>query len=363
MPPEVSVAYLFSGLQSDLRFPFTVVQNFTSVDFRRMSQGILGLSLREKMAVAMARHRESAEFVREASALTEAVFSEKACVFHWYFAIVVSGADLHELESRVSKISTYMKRLRGSEVLEERENRVLGELATLPGNSRYGLRYNVVTSRNAGRPGHGLPALVQGTAIPSSCSAIVRVASTRTRCSPGESRAGARRCSARPGRASRSCCSRSCWATPPSRPRATSSTGETPSVRSSSCSPARARATWPSCASRAARSSSIRCPWSGRWRRRARQMAAGTYQLALEDGSRIPCPVAEAKVFFEAWLEGLLGQGDMLPMDRKNRLDRALKGASGKGGFFKDFEIQCRRYIEDRRRGAAASRRARCGIC
>ena len=80
-------------------------------------------------------------------------------------------------------------------------------------------------------------------------------------------------------------------------------------------------------------------------------MTAGTYQMALEDGSRIPCPVAEAKVFFEAWLEGLLGQGDMLPMDRKNRLDRALKGASGKGGFFKDYEIQCRRYTEDCRRG------------
>ena len=62
---------------------------------------------------------------------------------------------------------------------------------------------------------------------------------------------------------------------------------------------------------------------------KSRQMAAGTYQMALEDGTHVPCPVADAKVFFEAWLEGLVAQGEMLPMERKNRLDRALKGASG----------------------------------
>ena len=75
-------------------------------------------------------------------------------------------------------------------------------------------------------------------------------------------------------------------------------------------------------------------------------------EVYFVDDRRIPCPVADAKVFFEAWLEGLVAQGEMLSMERKNRLDRALKGASGKGGFFKDFEIQCRRFIEDRRRGS-----------
>jgi hypothetical protein len=84
-------------------------------------------------------------------------------------------------------------------------------------------------------------------------------------------------------------------------------------------------------------------------------VAAGIHQLALEDGTRVPCPVADAKVFFEAWLEGLVAQGEMLPMDSKNRLDRALKGASGNGGFFRDFEIQCRRFIEERRQGSRAA--------
>jgi hypothetical protein len=88
---------------------------------------------------------------------------------------------------------------------------------------------------------------------------------------------------------------------------------------------------------------------------KARQVAAGIHQMALEDGTRVPCPVADAKVFFEAWLEGLVAQGEMLPMDSKNRLERALKGASGNGGFFRDFEIQCRRFIEERRQGSRAA--------
>jgi type IV secretory pathway VirB4 component len=36
------------------------------------------------------------------------------------------------------------------EVLEERESRVLGELAGLPGNGQFGLRPNIVTSKNVG---------------------------------------------------------------------------------------------------------------------------------------------------------------------------------------------------------------------
>jgi hypothetical protein len=350
MPPEVSVAYLFSGLQSDLRFPFTVVQNFTSVDFRRMSQGILGLSLREKMAAAMARHRDSAEFAREAAALTDAVFSEKACVFYWYFAVIVSGSDVHELESRVTKISTYMKRLRGSEVLEERENRVLGELAALPGNSRYGLRYNVVTSRNGGdlamvyrlSSGDREPILLFGDR-----QGGVYSYSLFSRGEPSWSKAVLG-----PPGSGKSVMLQSFLlgnATQPSQGYVID--------RGNSFGPLfelLSRESPSDVAVMRFQGGSFQfnpLPLVWALEEKARRIAAGTYQLALEDGSRISCPVAEAKIFFEAWLEGLLGQGEMLAMERKNRLDRALKGASGKGGFFKDYEIQCRRYLEERRQG------------
>jgi hypothetical protein len=351
MPPEVSVAYLFSGLQTDLRFPFTVVQNFSSVHFGRMSRGLLGLSLREKMAAAMARHRESAEFVREASALTDAVFADRACVFHWYFAVIVAGSDIHELESRVAKVSTYMKRLRGSEVLEERENRVLGELATLPGNSRYGLRYNVVTSRNAGdlamvyrlSSGDRDPFLLFGDR-----QGGVFSYSLFSRGEPSWSKAVLG-----PPGSGKSVMLQSFLlgnATHPSQGYVID--------RGNSFGPLFELLSRESPADVAVmrfqggafQFNPLPLVWA--LEEKARQIAAGTHQLALEDGTRVPCPVADAKVFFEAWLEGLLGQGDLLSMDRKNRLDRALKGASGKGGFFKDFEIQCRRFIEDRRRGA-----------
>jgi hypothetical protein len=354
MPPEVSVAYLFSGLQSELRFPFTVVQNFASVDFARMSRGLLGLTLREKMASAMPRHRESAEFAREANALMDAVFADKACVFHWYFAVIVCGANVHELESRVTKISTYMKRLRGSDVLEERHNRVLGELATLPGNSRYGLRHNVVTSRNAAdlamvyrlSGGDRTPFMLFGDR-----QGGVYAYSLFSRGEPSWSKA---------------------VLGPPG-------SGKSVMLQSFLLS----NAGFPSQGYVIDRGNSFGplfellskenpkevavmrfqggafqfnpLPLVWALEEKARQVAAGTYQMALEDGTQVPCPVADAKVFFEAWLEGLLAQGEMLPMDSKNRLDRALKGASGNGGFFRDFEIQCRRFIEERRHGSLAT--------
>jgi hypothetical protein len=46
--------------------------------------------------------------------------------------------------------STQMKLMQSGDVLEERANRVLAELARLPGNGQYGLRLNRVTSRQAG---------------------------------------------------------------------------------------------------------------------------------------------------------------------------------------------------------------------
>jgi len=57
--------------------------------------------------------------------------------------------------------------------------------------------------------------------------------------------------------------------------------------------------------------------------------------------------VEQAKQFFEAWLDALVGQGRVLDPSQKNLLDRALKGSgsTGRGGFFRDFENQCQQYL------------------
>lgn len=78
---------------------------------------------------------------------------------------------------------------------------------------------------------------------------------------------------------------------------------------------------------------------------RDRQVAAGEYRMILEGGEQLPCPVEDARLFFEAWLDCLVGRQRGLAPAEKNRLDRALKGADGQGGFFRDFENQCRSYL------------------
>jgi len=83
---------------------------------------------------------------------------------------------------------------------------------------------------------------------------------------------------------------------------------------------------------------------------RERQQQAGEYRMVLEAGEQLGCPVDEAKLFFEAWLDGLIGQKDGLSPTTKNRLDRALKGADGRSGFLRDFENQCVQYLRTRRR-------------
>ena len=352
LPPEVSVAYLFAGLQSELRFPFTVVQNFTSVDFGRLSQGLFGLAMRERMAAALQNRHHEGEFVREANALSHAVHAERACVFQWYFAIVLSGETVHELESRFTKVSTFLKKLRGSDVLEERENRVLGELATLPGNSRYGLRHNVVTSRNAGdlamvyrlSRGDAVPSMLfgdrQGGVYGYSVFSRAEPSWSKGVCGPPGSGKSVLLQSFLLGNAvfpsQGYVIDEGNSFGPVFELLSRESPGDVAVMRFQSGS---------------FQFNPLPLVWA--LEEKARQTATGTYQMVLSDGTQLPCPVAEAKVFFEAWLEGLIGQGKLLPMDQKNRLDRALKGDKGHGGFFREFENNCRRFIADRRRGEA----------
>jgi hypothetical protein len=351
MPPELSVAYLYAGLQSELRFPFTVAQNFASLDFTRLSGGALGLAMRERMASALQdRHRDSAAFVKEANSLMNAVYAEKACTFHWYFAIVVSGETVHELESRVNKVGTFLKRLKGSEVMEEREHRVFGELATLPGNSRFGLRYNVVTSRNAGdlamvyrlSRGDQAPSLLFGDR-----QGGVYGYSLFSRGEPSWSKAVLG-----PPGSGKSVLLQSFLlanAVFPSQGYVIDEGNSFGSIfellhRENPDEVAVMRFEGGSF-----QFNTLPLVWA--IEEKERQIAAGTYQLPLEDGTQLPDPVVAAKVFFEAWLEGLVSQGGLLAMDKKNQLDRALKGASGNGGFFREFENHCQRYLTERRRG------------
>ena len=92
------------------------------------------------------------------------------------------------------------------------------------------------------------------------------------------------------------------------------------------------------------------CPLAWALKEKERQQREGLYLQPLPDGGFLPCPVAQAMLFFEAWLDALVGQGRALDPTQKNLLDRALKGgeASGRGGFFRDFENQCRQYLRAR---------------
>ncbi len=107
VPPAESIAYLFARLQNEIRFPLVLAQTFRALDFAQIGPRIARI----------------ANFQGETQA---------------------------ELEDRAAKVGTQMRLMGSGDVLEERANRVLAELSTLPGNGQYGLRLNRLTSRQAG---------------------------------------------------------------------------------------------------------------------------------------------------------------------------------------------------------------------
>lgn len=94
------------------------------------------------------------------------------------------------------------------------------------------------------------------------------------------------------------------------------------------------------------------CPLVWALAEKDRQQAEGKWKMELPGGGQVPCPVEQARLFFEAWLDGLVNQGKPLDPSDKNLLDRALKGgdSSGEGGFFRDYENQCRSYLRAKER-------------
>lgn len=341
-PPEKSVAYLFSNLQSEIRFPYTIAQNFTALDFEKMERP---LRRRANFAAALAgRHRESANYLAEAQELLEEVRQERACPFNWYFAALVEGETSAQLEDRVAKFTAQMKKIQGGEALEEHGNRALAELAAIPGNGQYALRRNIVTSRAAGdlasafklSSGDAKPFLLFGDR-----KGGVFGYSLFTRAEPSWNKAVL----GLPG-SGKSMLLNAFLLGNASFP----SQGYVLD-RGNSFGPlfeVLAEEMPEEVAVMRLRGGHFKfspLPLCWALEERRRQEVFGTYKMPLEEGGVLPCPVESAKLFFEAWLDGLVGQGKPLDPAAKNRLDRALKGPGGAGGFFRDFENQCEAYL------------------
>jgi hypothetical protein len=352
-PPDVTVEYLFENLQRDIRFPFSVVQNFASIDFSKMDGTLLGLERRRSMAIALSpMSPHCADFAAEATALQGAVRSDRCAVFRWYFAIIVTGANKAELEERTAQLTMVLKRFEGGQVLEEpRRTRMLGELATLPGNARYGMRRNLATSRNAADLAM-VYRLSRGDAEPYRLF--------------GDRQGGVYSCSII---SEFEACSNKAFVGPPG-------SGKTTLAESFMLATMAHRSQGyvidegnsygamfemlqnehPDEVAVMRFTSDVFSfnPCNVAWALEEidAQKRRGDYRRRLSDGTQVPCPLQEEQVFFVPFLTCLITQGrGPLTGAEKNQLDLALRGDSGNGGFFQDYIAICQDYLEDKRAG------------
>jgi len=350
VPPAESIAYLFARLQNEIRFPLVLAQTFRALDFAQIGPRIARLA---NFAGALAgKHRESALYHAEAQDFLGAVRAHNACPFNWYFTILVQGETQAELEDRAAKVGTQMRLMGSGDVLEERANRVLAELSTLPGNGQYGLRLNRLTSRQAGElamvyrlsTGDKPPFLIFGDRKGGAFSY-----SLYSRREPSWNKAVL----GLPGSGKSMLMNAFLLGNAmfPSQGYVLD--------KGNSYGPVfefLAQEMPDKVAVMRLRGGEFRfnpLPLTWALEERERQKASGEYRMVLEGGEQLSCPVEDARLFFESWLDGLVGQKRGLTPAEKNRLDRALKGEDGKSGFFRDFENQCRAYLARRERGEA----------
>lgn len=270
--------------------------------------------------------------------------------FQWYFGLLVQGSAPAELEDRCAKISGLMKRIQGREVeggepLEERACRFLAELSTTPGNAVYGQRFNLVTSSAAAdlamvyrlHPGDETPFMLLGDR-----KGGVYSYSLFSRGEPSWNKAVL----GLPGSG------KSMFLNAVLLGNAMFESQGYVIDKGNSYGPIfelLEKEMPTEVAAMRLRGGDFRFnPFPLTWamEERERRMANGTYLMPLDGGGFLSCPVADAKLFFEAWLDGLVSQGKPLAPGQKNGLDRALKGDSGNGGFFRDYENQCRSFME-----------------
>jgi hypothetical protein len=343
MPPKQSAAYLLARMQNEIRFPVTVTQTFRALDSAVIGPRVARLA---NFAAALAgRHRESAEYLAEARDFLGSVRSDGACPFNWSFSVLVQGQNAAEVEDRATKVATQLKMLNGAEVMEERDARALAEIAGLPGNGQFNLRSNIITSQNVGdlamvyrlSSGDKTPFLLFGDR-----KGGVFGYSLFTRREPSWNKAVL----GLPGSG------KSMLMNSFLLGNANFDSQGYVLDKGNSFGPIfeLLAAEMPdNVAVMRLRGGDFRFnPFPLVWalQERDRQREAGTYRMALEGGDTVSCPVEDARTFFESWLDALVGQGTVLAPTAKNRLDRALKGPTGDGGFFRDYENQCRAYLE-----------------
>ena len=328
-----------------------LAQTFRAVHFGQIGRQISRLA---NFAGALAgKHKDSALYHAEAQDFLSSVRTENACPFNWYFTLIVQADALPELEDRVAKLGSQMKLMNGGDMLEERANRVLAELASLPGNGQYGLRLNRVTSRQAGdlaiayrlSPGDRTPFLLFGDR-----KGGVFSYSLFSRREPSWNKAVL----GLPGSG------KSMLMNAFLLGNAMFDSQAYVLDKGNSFGPIfellAQEMPWEVAVMRL-RGGEFRfnpLPLAWALAERDRQVAAGEYRMILEGGEQLSCPVEDSRLFFEAWLDCLVGQESGLTPAEKNRLDRALKGADGQGGFFRDFENQSRSYLRAKERHAVA---------
>ena len=345
VPPRISVGYVFRRFQDELAFPFTITQTWRSLEFSKMAKRI---ELFQGFAGALAhRQQASAEYEAEARHFLGTVCTESAAPFNWYFNLLVDGESQAELEDRSAKIQSQMKMIFGADCQEEGpRHRLFADLGSIPGNGSYCQRCNLVTSLNVGDSaflyklgsGDSKPFIIFGdrkggtygyslftSQEPSWNKAVLGL--------PGSGKSLLMNMflvgnAMFPSQGY--VLDKGNSYGPVFELMAQELSGEVAVMRI-----------------RGGRFQFNPCPLAWALQEKVRQEREGVYLRALPDGGFLPCPVEQARLFFEAWLDGLVGQGRPLEPAQKNLLDRALKGggSTGRGGFFRDFENQCQQYL------------------
>lgn len=348
-PPKGSWGNLFKDFSDRCHFPFSMVQVFSSEDGRAVQRR---LNRNKGPAMALSGKSRSAKaWLEEAEEYQDSLLLDGAAPFSWKFSMVVTGEDQTQFEERLGKLLSWAKTMNGGEPMEEgRESRVIAELATIPGNTWANARLNICTSKNVGDlamvyklgRGDARPHLLFGdrnggiysldlftSALPSwNCAVLGKPGSGKSVLMNLEVLG----VSTEPFQ---------CYILDEGNSYhslvefyAEDMPGEVTTMRIRGGD---------------FKFNPLPIVWA--LKERQRQMAEGTHRMIIE-GEMLPDPVEAAEQFFENWLEVLLGGGNPLPQDIKNRLDRALKGKDENSpSFFLDFRQVCQDWIEKEEQG------------
>jgi type IV secretory pathway VirB4 component len=348
LPPKSTWGWFFRDFSSKLLFPFTVWQVWASVN-PRPQKAMLNRN-KGPAAALEERSRETREWLKEANDYLDTLALDGAAPFNWKFQIIVSGVDRYQLEERMGKVGAWSKTMNGADTMEEgKATRVIAELATIPGNTWANGRKNPVTSRNVGdlamvyRLGKGdpRPNMLFGdrnngvygmdlfsSKLPSWNTAVL----------------------GKPGSGKSVLMNKRLMAlsTMPFQSYIMDEGNSYHSVTEFFAEDMPGEVATMRIRGGDFKFNPLPLAWA--LRERERQVKEGVYRLVVE-GEMLADPVEAECLMFENWLEVLLGDGERLPTELKNRLDKALKGEKGDKGFFLDFTNQCKEYNEALRCG------------